>query len=569
MMYVQSLKDQLRVIALLGVIVFLWAGCSSKPTHTEAEYPYSEGDHISSDSITTERGHSHLQPVTSTSFLPQPINEPELELYTVVVNQVPLRELLFSLSRDAKINVDIDDEISDTVSLNAIDQTLPQILARISEQAEIRYEIHDRLVRIKRDNPFIRTYKIDYLNMSRDSSSSVNVSTELNATGGSTSDSGGGASLSNNNSASKVNNLSYHHFWESLTQNIGAIIADDQTSNKSNKKEPGESDESDESDEKDGAGKKNDPNIIINKESGIIGVRTTYKKHRIIEQFIAEVINSSQRQVLIEATIAEITLLDKYQSGIDWSLVSIGKTSANIAQSLTSSDLGQPPFFSMNVDNVDSEGNVISSAITALKQFGDVQVMSSPKIMTLNNQTALLKVVDNIVYFNLEVETVSSEGAGITTEFETTANTIPVGFVMSVTPFISEFDEVTLNVRPTISRVIGSARDPNPELARVNVVSEVPVIQVREVESILKIKSHQTAVIGGLMQDKISDTSREVPYISKVPWLGELFKYKDDETKKTELVIFIRPIVIQNASLKNDLKQYQKYLPSSSFQSAL
>lgn len=563
MKYVQSLKDHLRVIALLGVVVFLWTGCSNKPTRIETEFPHSKNNHINSASMTKAHNLSPLQPVTSTSFLPQPIDEPELELYTVVVNQVPLRELLFSLSRDAKINVDIDDEISDTVSLNAIDQTLPQILDRISEQAEIRYEIHDRLVRIKRDKPFIRTYKIDYLNMSRDSSSSVNVSTELNATGGSTSDSGGGASLSNNNSASKVNNLSYHHFWESLTQNISTIIADEQVSNKPSKKGP------DEDDEDNDTAKKSDPNIIINKESGIIGVRTTYKKHRIIEQFIAEVINSSQRQVLIEATIAEITLLDKYQSGIDWSLISIGKTSANIAQSLTSSDLGQPPFFSMNVDNVDSEGNVISSAITALKQFGDVQVMSSPKIMTLNNQTALLKVVDNIVYFNLEVETVSSEGAGITTEFETTANTIPVGFVMSVTPFISEFDEVTLNVRPTISRVIGSARDPNPELARVNVVSEVPVIQVREVESILKIKSHQTAVIGGLMQDKISDTSREVPYVSKVPWLGELFKYKDDELEKTELVIFIRPIVIQNASLKNDLKQYQQYLPSSSFQSAL
>lgn len=510
-------------------------------------------NHLGSDTVqsATEKPNP-LKPITRTTFLPKPQQQPQLQLYTVVVNDVPLQELLFSLARDTKLNVDIDQDINAQISLNAIDQTLPQLLERISELANIRYEILDQYIRITKDSPFIRSYRVDYLNMSRDSSSSINVSTELSAAGGdNSSEGGGGSSSANNNSQSKVRNISNNNFWDTLTANIGLILhaglegqANDYSKEDAN------------------------PNIIVNRESGIIAVRATYQDHRKVQAFISEVLHSSQRQVLIEATIAEITLSDKYQAGIDWSVVTSGSNATSIVQSLTAADLAQAPFFSLNSSN-NSGGNVISTAVNALEVFGDVKVMSSPKVMTLNNQTALLKVVDNIVYFNLEVDSVSVEGSGVSTEFTTTANTIPVGFVMSVTPYISEHDEVTLNVRPTISRIIGQARDPNPELAKVNVISEVPIIQVREVESILRVKSRETAVIGGLMQDRLSESSREVPFLNRIPWLGELFRFENNEIEKTELVIFIRPIVIHHASINDDLKDYQRYLPPPMSRSSL
>jgi general secretion pathway protein D len=131
---------------------------------------------------------------------------------------------------------------------------------------------------------------------------------------------------------------------------------------------------------------------------------------------------------------------------------------------------------------------------------------------------------------------------------------------MSVMPYIDKNDVVTLHVRPTISRIIDRVPDPNPELAKAGVISEVPVIQVREIESVLKVNSGDTAVIGGLMQDQIIKKQSGVPILSSIPFIGALFSYQDDEYIKSELVIFIRPVVIHDASLTGDLKDYRKYL---------
>jgi general secretion pathway protein D len=211
------------------------------------------------------------------------------------------------------------------------------------------------------------------------------------------------------------------------------------------------------------------------------------------------------------------------------------------------------------------DGNLLNATLQALETFGDVRIMSSPKIMALNNQTALLKVVDNLVYFTVDVTIDTATGplgsVGNNVTYETQINTVPVGFVMSVTPYINDQGSVILNVRPTISRVIRQIRDPNPALAEAEVISEIPVIQVREVESVLKVNSGDVAIIGGLMQDEISKNKRGIPFLSKLPYAGSLFRYEDDNIEKTELVIFIKPIVIKHASVDTDLKQFREYMP--------
>ncbi len=143
---------------------------------------------------------------------------------------------------------------------------------------------------------------------------------------------------------------------------------------------------------------------------------------------------------------------------------------------------------------------------------------------------------------------------------DTTVNTVPVGIVMAVTPFIDEDNTVTLNIRPTISRIIKFVNDPNPLLADAGVESQIPVIQVREIETMLKVNDSDTAVIGGLMQDQINKENRGVPVLSSIPFLGALFSYTEEKYVKSELVIFIRPVVIEHASLDGDLADYKKYL---------
>lgn len=489
--------------------------------------------------------------VSQTTLLPVPEVRPELETYTVVVSGVSTKDLLFSMARDAQINLDIHDDIEGTVTLNAIDQTLEQILERIAQQADIRYSIEENTLRVRADKPYLETYKVDYVNITRESKGVVRVATSIGSTGqgniGDDTGSSGSSDSENNSSLTEVNLKSDNKFWETLTHNIVEILtgADDE-----NSATPTES--------KEGAADNDD--VIVNRETGIIMIRATYKEHQKIQTFIDQVLTNSKRQVMVEATIAEIKLADRYQAGIDWSLIASDASSGvNILTDFRGSNLATSPFSSVTLNDTIS-GDQVSLTLRALEQFGDVQVLSSPKVMAINNQPAILKVVDNIVYFEMDVDTSISDSQSLTT-FETEIKTVPVGFVMSVTPYINEHDVVTLNIRPTISRVIDSVEDPNPAFKNADVVSQVPVIQVREIESILTINSGDTAVIGGLMQDTVNDKSQGVPFLSSIPFIGALFRYEDDYREKSELVIFIRPIVINHASLTGDLSDYQKFLP--------
>jgi general secretion pathway protein D len=198
-----------------------------------------------------------------------------------------------------------------------------------------------------------------------------------------------------------------------------------------------------------------------------------------------------------------------------------------------------------------------------LESFGTLRVLSSPKISVLNNQSSVLKVVDNKVYFTLSVTagTPASPGVAATpATYTTTINTVPIGFLMSVVPQISESDEVTLNLRPTISRITGYAVDPSPALTANNITNRIPEVQTREMESVLRVQSGGVAILGGLMQDARNNNTDEVPGLNQLPVVGGLFKYRDEASKKTELVIFLRPTVLREATLEGDFKEFSNIL---------
>ena len=491
------------------------------------------------------------EPVIQAPVLPEPEQRPNLETYTVIVNQVPVRELLFSMARDAELNLDIDNNIKGKVTMNAIDQTLPQILERLMRQVNINYRLHDETLFVMEDKPYLHLYDVNYLNMTRTSEGTVEVSTEISSTGAGADVSGGGAggSKGGNDSSSVVTNTSNNRFWQTLAVNISSILGEASKSSTDDTIETS-------------------VNIIINRESGTLGVRATARQHKLVSEFLDRVGNSAQRQVLIEATLAEVQLSDHYQAGIDWALISATETIDGITsvtkgatQDLLGGNLGGTPFFELNIAGTPGD-NDLTATLKALETFGDVKVLSSPKIMAINNQTAMLKVVDNEVYFSIEVTPATTNTAGITTDavIDTDINTVPVGFVMSVMPYIDKNDVVTLHVRPTISRIVAFVQDPNPALADADVISEVPVIQVREVESVLKVNSGDTAVIGALMQDQIIKSKWGIPILSSIPLIGALFSYQDDEYIKSELVIFIRPVVMHDASLDGDLRDFRQYL---------
>ncbi len=485
--------------------------------------------------------------VEQVPVLPEPTPSAPVERYTVVVNEVPVKELLFALARDAKVNVDIHPEIGGVVTINAVEQTLPQILKRIARQVDMRYVYDGDNLIISKDTPFLRTYKVDYVNLSREANSTSTISTQISSTSGgdaSSSSSGG------NDSTMAVSTESNNNFWSRLVSNISAILGEESSSASG-----GEIAVTD--------------TVIPNPETGLISVRATAAQHEQIQSFIDRVMVSAKRQVMIQTTIVEVTLSKKYQAGIDWDLINAGGI-----QLLSSTLLGAPVtgaassfIINTNDDEAGGRDERVNATVSLLDEFGDTKILSSPQIMVLNNQTALLKVVENIVYFEVDAELTPSNVAGgaPVTAIDTTAQTVSVGIVMSVTPQIDSSGTITLNVRPTISRLNGTVTDPNPNANFVDangnqVVNQVPQIAVREMESVLRMTDRQIGVLGGLMQDQVKDSDAGLPGVKDAGFFGNLFKTTAAEYTKTELVIFIKPIIIGNPSVDTDLKEYKKYL---------
>jgi MSHA biogenesis protein MshL len=551
------------------------------------------------------------KPVTanaSTNLTPEVQTSKKQHTYSVVVNEVLVKEVLFALVRDSKINADISPLIQGRVTMNAIDQTLPVILERLARQVDLTYHMAGDVLYIAPDQPELRLYQVDYVNIARDTKSFIGSATEISSTGQSASTgkdgqtsvvstSGNGA---NNSSRTTVASESKNHLWESLIANIKDLLAEADkeiiVKRYGTLTVDNEQDGSEKTQLKTAENQRDKQrseyktllaaNVIANPETGVISVRATHKQHQKVQEFIDTVMNRANKQVLIEATIVEVQLSDSFQAGIDWSRLNNTATNSGFVfgQSLGSKGIHFNPntgaftagqqnalgvqsnagLVAAYINPLSAIGNIAAS-ITLLKKFGNTKVLSSPKLMVLNNQTAVLKVVNNIVYFTVQAQqSQSSVGGSVLSTVTTTPNTVPVGVVMSVTPQINQLENVNINVRPTISSVVGYKQDPNPNLT---IPSLIPEIQVREMESVLQINSGNTAVLGGLMQDEIQRNTDKVPGAAAVPIIGQAFVGQNHANRKTELVIFIRPIVIQHASLDSkELQSFKQYLHAQQLQ---
>ena len=509
-------------------------------------------------------------PSFTTSSIPKlpPLNGGDvLNSYSISAVNVPVSELLFKLAKDAGKEMDIYAGIQGNITINAINQPLEKILERISDQAGFMFTIEAQTLIIKPDFPEWRNYNIDYVNIKKTSKDSIDMKMSV-----SSSASTGGVSTPT--SSTKVSVESEHDFWTNLEKNIQLLAQLDPNANRvilpnaTNDGQP---------QQRSPALSSVSQNTVINPEAGVISVYTTSKKHKSIKKYIKEVSMRAERQVLIEATVVEVLLNDNYQAGINWSFFGERAFGNDGGLSISSPFSGPTDGFSVaTLDNTGAAGGVINgdwnilANLKLLKQFGDTKVLSSPKIMAINNQTALLKVVENLVYFTVDVTTtVGTTTTAGTSTYETEINTVPVGFTMSVTPFVSEGGDVTLNVRPTISRVVDYQNDPNPSLVDNNgdrILSRIPVIQEKEMSSVLKLKDRQTAIIGGLIEDNNSNNRTGLPWVSDVPVFGDLFSVRNDSTTKSELVIFIRPIIVRNPDIDNgDLNSVSRFLKTQNY----
>jgi general secretion pathway protein D len=564
-------------MAAIALLAALAAACGHKPpkpapTHIRADEPRAQGD--------------IPPPVQISPILPKPKPAARPETYSVVVNNVRIHELLFALARDARLNVDIHPDVQGSVTLNAIDQTLPQLLTRIARQVDMRYEIHADNLIVMRDAPFLRTYKVDYLSASRNVKMQSTASTQFGTSGGTT---GGGATsgTSTTGGTSQIDVFAENKLWESVVQNVKDILREtDRIIPAGTQIAPAAPPPAPPAAPGVPGAAPQPPyvtagapsatyqeaaSVIGNRESGILYVRASSRQHEKVQEFLDQVLAGAKRQVLIEATIAEVQLRSEYQRGIEWQRMKPDGTGIRLQQPAIPPTTSLTPGFNPNpfLIGYRSAGHNFEVTLKLLEEFGDVRVLSSPRLSVMNNQTAILRVTRDIIYFTLTPSTTPVTVAGgtavIAPSFTTTPNIAAEGFMMAVLPQINDIEAVVLNVRPTIRRRVDSVRDPNPALQGAGTQNDIPVFETREFDSILRLQSGEIAVLAGLMQDFSQNSDSGIPGVRSLPIIGEALSNRADLSAKTELVIFLRATVIRDPSLEGDFRAFRDQLPRDDF----
>jgi len=556
--------------------------------------------HLQSESLPRPVG-TIPAPIQQSPSLPRPRPPVKTETYSVVVNNVNVHDLLFALARDARLNVDIHPGLTGSVTLNAIDQTLPQLLTRIAKQVDMRFELDGPNLAVMPDTPYLKNYTVDYFNISRDVTGTVSTNTQI----ATSTASGTGGGSSTNTSRIQIENKSKNRFWESLEKNLKELLHETDKIFPEGSTETVTEQAAAQSTTGTGApapktiaargsqilasiaGSPNPAtlqnsgatvvkrmtfreaaSVIANPEGGVITVRATSRQHEKVQEFLDRVMNSARRQVLIEATIIEVELSDGYQQGIEWGRLSSATNGQIKAPSLAAnvSTSSVSPYVVKYDSQLGALG--ILATVELLRSFGTVKVLSSPKLTVLNNQTATIKVAEDFVYFSVkqDASTAAVTGGGSTTftrsATTTTPQSVAIGFFMSLTAQISDNGTVTLNVRPTISSIVELKQDPHPDLTLPNYV---PQIRTREIESMLRVDSGDIAILGGLMEDRLENRNGRIPLLGDIPLFGEVFNKRANAAKKSELVVVLRPTVIRDASLQGDFSHMKDAVPRKDF----
>ncbi len=307
-----------------------------------------------------------------------------------------------------------------------------------------------------------------------------------------------------------------------------------------------------------------DNQVIVNSQTGVVMVRAMPAELRSVGQYLETIQRVAQRQVVLEAKIVEVTLTDSYSAGINW--IAVAENSDGYG--FTVGQTAPPPGFTGAIDTLGgdpvslSPGNILESLpvtssggaftmafdigdfnafLELLELHGETRVLSSPRVSTLNNQKAVIKAgTDEFFVTNVASNTVT--GASSTTSRDVQLTPFFSGIALDVTPQISGRGEVTLHIHPTVSEV--TDQEKNLTVSGQTDVLPLAFSEVRESDSVVRAKSGQIIVIGGLMRNSESTQRFGIPGLSRVPGLGRLFSSTREINRKTELVILLKPVVV-------------------------
>lgn len=457
---------------------------------------------------------------------PAPFPKSFLAPVSLTTNEaVPLKDVFLALAQQANVNMVISPDIKGTTIIHAQKRPLMDLVTDICQSYGLRYHLDRDILKVEVDTPFLKTYDLAFLILQRSNHNRFSVATDVFTARDEAS-----ASDEDNGSNTLLTAESKTDFWEELKENLEMILAESSYDTK-----PGR--------------------YTLHKQGGLISVHATDQQHKMIEQYLKDLKQSVSQQVLIEAKIVEVNLKDEYKSGINWEAVKndffLQSTLGAVATSAGNPQSGSLSGPSQrNIFTVGGHGSDVTGLISFLGKFGTVRTLSNPRLTVLNNQSAVLKVATNKVYFKLNYSKEYNfydkhEQVYVSSD----AKTVPIGLVMVVHPSIKRDDgRIIMTLRPTISRVIQEIADPAVGIAsHQQQTSFVPEVQVRELDSVLAMQSGETVVVGGLMEERADNESTGLPDFRHIPILSDATNSKSNDRTITELVIFLRAVVIDQS----------------------
>jgi MSHA biogenesis protein MshL len=431
-------------------------------------------------------------------------------LFSFRAENVPIKQALALFARANHLTIVPDLDVEGSVTVDFTNLPLDLALSALLEANGYYFEQQGDLLRVR--NRESRLFQIDYIRATRTSqgSNAVQISSGSVSSGGS--GGGGAGGTTTEGSAMTVTNTSSINFWSDLAEQLKGLVTPTGS-------------------------------FTINSLAGTVLVRDNHRNIQTIAEFLAAVTANVVRQVDLEVEIYEVELNNSSQLGVNWQYVSNSLSLNSIPGALNLGSGGglivQNPVFGAAPGDPAVQANYqrgsLGAVLAALAQQGTLKVVSKPRLRTLNNQPAVVRVGQDIPVFIRQVTQAPGTPPVITTN--ETVQTVTVGTVLSITPQVAADGLITLDITPAVSRLVGTQVSASGD-------TSAPVIDIRQASSLVRVRDGATIIMGGLVQDSTTTTTRKIPILGDIPILGKAFSGNDKETDRTELIFFLTPRVV-------------------------
>ncbi len=478
--------------------------------------------------------------------------------FDVAVSDMPAREFFLSLADSAGQNLLVHPGVTGDITFSLRNVTLEETLAAVRDSYGYDYRRTAYGYQIQPNQAITRTYDLNYLNLQRQGMTDTRVSSGQVTSSDNTGVGAAGTTTSSTSStvnASQLLTSSTVDFWAEVRAVVEMMIGSDEGSQ-----------------------------VVVNPQAGLLVVRASSADQQAVEHFLAQAQRNLQRQVILETKILEVNLSDGFQAGINWSFLQ-GQKGIGLGSFTTTTGTNAAGLLENGISGVGVQSGLprgvnipgvplagpngvggvfgatfdfgnFEGVVQLLETQGDVRVLSSPRISTLNNQKAVIKVGTD-EFFVTDVSTTTTSLAGGTTapDLDITLTPFFSGISLDVTPQIDENDQVTLHVRPTVSRV--QDQNKSIQLGGADNVFNLPLAlsTTRQSDSIVRARSGQVVVIGGLLENRNTNNDANLPWASKLPLVGPLFQQQRKSLQQTELVILMRPQVVNDQVWLDELRK--------------